>query len=124
MARAPLPQPVDVLLMSEFIGLAYFSEIPTVLIDAQTRRPFDGYANPYATIRSDFGGLRLAPGDTRHVMLIPATPKECFRFTADAFDLAEQLQTPVIVMTDLENRHERYDVAAPHLGLQPPIQPR
>ena len=88
-------------LMSEFLGLAYFSEIPTVLIDVQRGGPSTGM--PTRTQQSDLISAAYAShGDTRHVMLLPATPKECFDFTADAFDLAEQLQTPVLVMTDLE----------------------
>lgn len=88
-------------LMSEFLGLAYFAEIPTVLIDVQRGGPSTGM--PTRTQQSDLISAAYAShGDTRHVLLFPSTPKECFDFTADAFDLAERLQTPVLVMTDLE----------------------
>jgi 2-oxoglutarate ferredoxin oxidoreductase subunit alpha len=88
-------------LMSEFLGLAYFAEIPTVLIDVQRGGPSTGM--PTRTQQSDILAAAYAShGDTRHVLLFPSTPKECFDFTADAFDLAERLQTPVLMMTDLE----------------------
>ena len=88
-------------LMSEFLGLAYFAEIPTVLIDVQRGGPSTGM--PTRTQQSDLISAAYAShGDTRHVLLFPSTPKECFDLTADAFDLAERLQTPVLVMTDLE----------------------
>jgi 2-oxoglutarate ferredoxin oxidoreductase subunit alpha len=87
--------------MSEFLGLAYFAEIPTVLIDVQRGGPSTGM--PTHTQQSDILAAAYAShGDTRHVLLFPSTPKECFDFTADAFDLAERLQTPVLMMTDLE----------------------
>lgn len=88
-------------LMSEFLGLAYFAEIPSVLIDVQRSGPSTGM--PTRTQQSDILAAAYAShGDTKHVLLFPATPKECFDMTADAFDLAEQLQTPVIMLTDLE----------------------
>ncbi|MCW5921400.1 MAG: 2-oxoacid:acceptor oxidoreductase subunit alpha [Saprospiraceae bacterium] len=88
-------------LMSEFLGLAYFAEIPTVLIDVQRSGPSTGM--PTRTQQSDILSAAYAShGDTKQVLLFPSTPKECFDFTADAFDLAERLQTPVIVMTDLD----------------------
>ncbi|CAN5469182.1 2-oxoacid:acceptor oxidoreductase subunit alpha [soil metagenome] len=88
-------------LMNEFLGLAYFAEIPTVLIDVQRTGPSTGM--PTRTQQSDILECAYAShGDTKHVLLFPASPKECFEMTADAFDLAEQLQTPVIVMTDLD----------------------
>ncbi len=88
-------------LMSEFLGLAYFAEIPAVLIDVQRAGPSTGM--PTRTQQSDIISAAYAShGDTKHVLLFPATPKECFDMTADAFDLAEQLQTPVIMLTDLE----------------------
>jgi 2-oxoglutarate ferredoxin oxidoreductase subunit alpha len=83
------------------LGLAYFAEIPTVLIDVQRGGPSTGM--PTRTQQSDILAAAYAShGDTRHVLLFPSTPKECFDFTADAFDLAERLQTPVLMMTDLE----------------------
>jgi 2-oxoglutarate ferredoxin oxidoreductase subunit alpha len=88
-------------LMSEFLGLAYFAEIPTVLIDVQRSGPSTGM--PTRTQQSDIISAAYAShGDTKHVLLFPSTPKECFDMTADAFDLAEQLQTPIIMLTDLE----------------------
>jgi 2-oxoglutarate ferredoxin oxidoreductase subunit alpha len=88
-------------LMNEFLGLAYFAEVPAVLIDVQRTGPSTGM--PTRTQQSDiFEAAYASHGDTKHVLLIPSTPKECFDMTADAFDLAEGLQTPVIVMTDLD----------------------
>ena len=88
-------------LMNEFLGLAYFSEIPTVLIDVQRTGPSTGM--PTRTQQSDIlEAAYAAHGDTKHVLLFPASPKECFEMTAESFDLAEKLQTPVIVMTDLD----------------------
>jgi 2-oxoglutarate ferredoxin oxidoreductase subunit alpha len=87
--------------MNEFLGLAYFAEIPTVLIDVQRTGPSTGM--PTRTQQSDLLLAAYAShGDTKHVLLFPASPKECFEMTADCFDLAEMLQTPVILMTDLD----------------------
>ncbi len=88
-------------LMNEFLGLAYFAEIPAVLIDVQRGGPSTGM--PTRTQQSDILLAAYAShGDTKHPLLFPATPTECFEMTADAFDLAERLQTPVIIMTDLD----------------------
>ena len=88
-------------LMAEFLGLAYFAEIPAVLINVQRTGPSTGM--PTRTQQSDVLACALAShGDTRHPLLFPCDPKECFEMTADAFDLAERLQTPVIVMSDLD----------------------
>jgi 2-oxoglutarate/2-oxoacid ferredoxin oxidoreductase subunit alpha len=88
-------------LMTEFIGLAYFAEIPVVLIDVQRGGPSTGM--PTRTQQSDLLACAYAShGDTKHVLLFPEDPTECFDFTAQAFDLAEHLQTPVFVMTDLD----------------------
>lgn len=88
-------------LMNEFLGLGYFAEIPTVLIDVQRTGPSTGM--PTRTQQSDILEAAYAShGDTKHVLLFPASPRECFVMTAEAFDLAEKLQTPVIVMTDLD----------------------
>jgi 2-oxoglutarate ferredoxin oxidoreductase subunit alpha len=88
-------------LMSEFLGLAYFAEIPTVLIDVQRGGPSTGM--PTRTQQSDVLAAAYAShGDTKHVLLFPATPAECFSLTVKAFDLAERLQTPVLMLTDLE----------------------
>ena len=88
-------------LMNEFLGLAYFAEIPAVLIDVQRTGPSTGM--PTRTQQSDIMEAAYAShGDTKQVLLFPSTPKECFDMTADSFDLAEQLQTPIIIMTDLD----------------------
>ena len=88
-------------LMSEFLGLAYYAEIPTVLVDVQRCGPSTGM--PTRTQQSDIMACAYAShGDSRHVLLMPSTPKECFEFSMRAFDLAERLQTPVILVTDLE----------------------
>ncbi|MEZ4902804.1 MAG: hypothetical protein R2822_14155 [Spirosomataceae bacterium] len=88
-------------LMNEFLGLAYFAEIPAVLVDVQRGGPSTGM--PTRTQQSDLLLAAYAShGDTKHVLLLPSTPTECFYFMADAFDLAERLQTPIIVMTDLD----------------------
>ena len=88
-------------LMTEFIGLAYFAEIPVVLINVQRGGPSTGM--PTRTQQSDVVSCAYAShGDTKHVLLFPEDPTECFEFTAQAFDLAERLQTPVFVMTDLD----------------------
>ena len=88
-------------LMTEFIGLAHFAEIPVVLIDVQRGGPSTGM--PTRTQQSDLLSCAYAShGDTKHVMLFPEDPTECFEFSALAFDLADRLQTPVFVMTDLD----------------------
>src|SRR5690554_6299700 len=88
-------------LMNEFLGLGYFAELPTVLIDVQRTGPSTGM--PTRTQQSD---LLLAAysshGDTKHVLLFPSDPTECFDLTALSFDLADQFQTPIILMTDLD----------------------
>src|SRR5258708_4106413 len=88
-------------LMQEFLGLAYFAEIPTVLIDVQRTGPSTGM--PTRTQQSDVLLASYASHvDTKQVLIFPSTPKECFDLTAEAFDLAEGLQTPVIILTDLD----------------------
>ena len=88
-------------LMQEFLGLAYFAEVPAVLIDVQRTGPSTGM--PTRTQQSDILISAYAShGDTKQVLLFPATPKECFELTADAFDIADRLQTPVIMLTDLD----------------------
>jgi 2-oxoglutarate ferredoxin oxidoreductase subunit alpha len=88
-------------LMSEFIGLAYFAEIPAVIVDVQRGGPSTGM--PTRTQQSDVIACAYAShGDTKHVLLFPEDPTECFEFTAKAFDLAERLQTPIFMMTDLD----------------------
>jgi 2-oxoglutarate ferredoxin oxidoreductase subunit alpha len=88
-------------LMSEFLGLAYFAEIPTVLFDVQRAGPSTGM--PTRTQQSDVLSAAYAShGDTKHVLLFPSTPRECFDFGALSFDLADRLQTPIILLTDLD----------------------
>ena len=88
-------------LMSEFLGLAYFSELPLVLFNVQRGGPSTGM--PTRTQQSDILSCAYAShGDTKHVLLFPANPTECFSMGAEAFNLAERLQTPVIVMSDLD----------------------
>jgi 2-oxoglutarate ferredoxin oxidoreductase subunit alpha len=88
-------------LMSEFLGYGYFTEIPAVLIDVQRCGPSTGM--PTRTQQADIMSCAYAShGDTRHVLLFPADPEECFYLAVNAFDLAERLQTPVIVLTDLD----------------------
>jgi 2-oxoglutarate ferredoxin oxidoreductase subunit alpha len=88
-------------LMSEFLGLAYFAELPVVLFNIQRGGPSTGM--PTRTQQSDILSCAYAShGDTKHVLLFPANPTECFSLGAQAFDLAERLQTPVIVMSDLD----------------------
>jgi 2-oxoglutarate ferredoxin oxidoreductase subunit alpha len=88
-------------LMSEFAGLAYFAEVPAVIWDVQRLGPSTGL--PTRTSQGDLLTCYfLSHGDTRHILLIPSTPKECFRFAQKAFNLAEQFQTPVLCMSDLD----------------------
>ncbi len=88
-------------LMNEFLGLGYYAEIPAVLFDIQRVGPSTGM--PTRTQQCDVLACAYAShGDTRHVCLYPANPEECFYMAAQAFDLAERLQTPVIVLSDLD----------------------
>ncbi len=88
-------------LMTEFIGLAYFAEIPITIIDVQRGGPSTGM--PTRTQQSDILSCAYAShGDTKHVLLFPEDPHECFEHAAAALDLADRLQTPVFVMTDLD----------------------
>jgi 2-oxoglutarate ferredoxin oxidoreductase subunit alpha len=88
-------------LMNEFLGLAYFAEIPVVLTDVQRTGPSTGM--PTRTQQSDILLAAYAShGDTKHILLFPSNPKECFDLQAQSFDLAERLQTPVMVMIDLD----------------------
>ncbi|HTZ77619.1 MAG TPA: 2-oxoacid:acceptor oxidoreductase subunit alpha, partial [Stellaceae bacterium] len=88
-------------LMQEFLGLAYFAEIPAVLFDVQRGGPSTGM--PTRTQQSDLISCAYAShGDTKHVMLFPEDPRECFEMGAQAFDLADRLQTPIFVMLDLD----------------------
>ncbi|MGI9221230.1 MAG: 2-oxoacid:acceptor oxidoreductase subunit alpha [Woeseiaceae bacterium] len=88
-------------LMGEFIGFAYYAEIPAVIFNVQRTGPSTGM--PTRTQQSDIMSCAYAShGDTKHVLLFPADPNECFTMAQSAFDYAERLQTPVIVMSDLD----------------------
>ena len=88
-------------LMQEFLGLAYFSEVPVVVFNIQRAGPSTGM--PTRTQQGDLMSCAYAShGDTKHILLFPSTPKECFEFAADAFDISDRVQTPVIVMSDLD----------------------
>ncbi|MBM4389015.1 MAG: 2-oxoacid:acceptor oxidoreductase subunit alpha, partial [Deltaproteobacteria bacterium] len=88
-------------LMAEFSGLGYYAEIPAVIFNVQRVGPSTGL--PTRTSQGDILETAfLSHGDTKHVMLFPCSPAECYAMTFDAFDLAERLQTPVFVMTDLD----------------------
>ena len=88
-------------LMTEFIGLAYFAEIPVTLINVQRGGPSTGM--PTRTQQADILSCAYAShGDTKHVLLFPEDPHECFEHAAAALDLADRLQTPVFLMTDLD----------------------
>jgi len=88
-------------LMSEFVGLGYYAEIPAVIFDVQRVGPSTGL--PTRTAQGDLlSTALLSHGDTRHPMFFPASPVECFTMACEAFDLSERFQTPVFVMTDLD----------------------
>ena len=88
-------------LMSEFIGLGYYTEIPGVFVDVQRTGPSTGM--PTRTQQGDLLSIAyLSHGDTKHIALFPANPEECFYMMPNAFDLAERFQTPVFVVTDLD----------------------
>jgi 2-oxoglutarate ferredoxin oxidoreductase subunit alpha len=88
-------------LMNEFVGLAYYAEVPCVIFDVQRVGPSTGM--PTRTQQGDIMLCAYAShGDTRHVLLFPANPEECFYMAVQSFDLAERLQTPVFVLSDLD----------------------
>ena len=88
-------------LMNEFLGLGYYAEIPAVLVDVQRVGPSTGM--PTRTQQADLLFCAYAShGDTKHILLFPANPAECFEFAVKSFDLAEKFQTPVILMSDLD----------------------
>src|SRR5579872_180448 len=88
-------------LMSELIGFAYYAEIPAVIVDVERVGPSTGM--PTRTQQADLMLCAYAShGDTKHILLIPGNPAECFEFAVKAFDLAEQFQTPVFLMSDLD----------------------
>jgi 2-oxoglutarate ferredoxin oxidoreductase subunit alpha len=88
-------------LMNELIGLAYYAEIPLVIVDVQRVGPSTGM--PTRTQQGDILLCAYAShGDTKHILLFPANPRECFELSVKAFDLAERFQTPVFMLTDLD----------------------
>ncbi|MBK6307206.1 MAG: 2-oxoacid:acceptor oxidoreductase subunit alpha [Gemmatimonadetes bacterium] len=88
-------------LMQEFIGLAYYTDIPAVFVDVQRCGPATGM--PTRTQQADLFSLAYAShGDTKHLVLFPANPRECFELAVQSFDLAERFQTPVFVASDLD----------------------
>ena len=88
-------------LMSEFVGLAYYTEIPTVFFDIQRTGPSTGM--PTRTQQADILKIAyLSHGDTKHIMIFPSSPEECFYMSVEAFDIAEQYQTPTFVVSDLD----------------------
>ena len=88
-------------LMNEFIGFAYYAEVPAVIFDVQRTGPSTGM--PTRTQQCDLMACAYAShGDTKHVLLFPANPEECFYLSLSSFDLADRLQTPVMVLSDLD----------------------
>src|SRR5438094_980117 len=88
-------------LMNELIGLAYYAEIPAVVIDVQRTGPSTGM--PTRTQQGDILSCAYAShGDTKHILLFPSSPNECFHFAVKSFDLAEKFQTPVFMLSDLD----------------------
>jgi 2-oxoglutarate ferredoxin oxidoreductase subunit alpha len=88
-------------LMQEFVGLSYFAEIPAVIFDVQRGGPSTGM--PTRTQQADIMLCAYAShGDTKHILLFPANPAECFEFAVASFDLAERFQTPIFLMSDLD----------------------
>ena len=88
-------------LMSEFVGLGYYAELPGVIFDVQRVGPSTGL--PTRTMQGDILSVAfLSHGDTKHMMLLPSSATECFTMAMDAFDLAEKFQTPVFVLSDLD----------------------
>jgi len=107
-------------LMSEFLGFAYFTELPAVLFDVQRVGPSTGM--PTRTQQADILPAAYAShGDTKHVLLFPRDPRECFELAVTAFDLADRLQTPVIVMSDLDIGMN--DWLCPELDWDPAYRP-
>src|SRR6201999_3311822 len=88
-------------LMAEFAGLGYYAELPGVIFDVQRGGPSTGM--PTRNQQADLlSAAFLSHGDTKHILLIPGSVKECYEMAMQAFDLAEQLQTPIFVMSDLD----------------------
>ena len=101
--------------MQEFVGLSYFAEIPAVIFDVQRGGPSTGM--PTRTQQSDILSAAYAShGDTKHPLLFPEDPGECFEMAALAFDLADRLQTCIFVMLDLDIGMNEWLCRALHLG--------
>ena len=110
-------------LMNEFVGLAYYAEVPCVIFDVQRVGPSTGM--PTRTQQSDLMLCAYAShGDTRHVLLFPANPEECFHMAVQAFDLAERLQTPVFVLSDLDIGMNDWMCPESEVGRRLPARPR
>ena len=110
-------------LMQEFLGLAYFAEIPAVLIDVQRAGPSTGM--PTRTQQCDLVSCAYAShGDTKHVLLFPEDPAEAFEMTAQAFDLADRLQTPIFVHDRSRHRHEPPALPPAEVGRHARLRPR
>ena len=92
-------------LMAEYAGYGYFAEVPGVIFDVQRAGPSTGL--PTRTMQGDVSfAYTLSHGDTKHIVLLPATVAEAYEFAMEAFDLAERFQTPVFVLSDLDLGHE------------------
>ena len=110
-------------LMSELIGLAYYAEIPAVIVDVQRTGPSTGM--PTRTQQGDILACAYAShGDTKHILLFPANPDECFYFAGQAFDLAERFQTPVFMLSDLDIGMNDWVCPQPQVGRRLPARPR
>ena len=110
-------------LMNEFIGLAYYAEVPAVIFDVQRTGPSTGM--PTRTQQGDLMMCAYAShGDTRHICLYPADPREAFELAVKAFDLAERFQTPVFVLSDLDIGMNDWMVPKLHVGRQLPAGSR
>ena len=102
-------------LMNELLGLAYYAEIPLVIVDVQRVGPSTGM--PTRTQQGDILLCAYAShGDTKHILLFPANPRECFELAVKAFDLAERFQTPVFMLSDLDIGMNDWVVPALRVG--------
>ncbi len=109
--------------MNELLGLAYYTEIPAVIVDVQRTGPSTGM--PTRTQQADILACAYAShGDTRHILLFPKDPRECFDFAVRSFDLAERFQTPVFLMSDLDIGMNDWVVPELHLGRRLRARPR
>ena len=105
-------------LMNELLGMAYYAEIPAVIFDVQREGPSTGM--PTRTQQGDFFTVAFAShGDTKHILLFPGDPRECFYFSVEAFDLAERFQTPVFVVSDLDIGMNDWCVRESSSGMMP-----